>query len=106
MALAEIFADEEGIDLCGIASHHDILKVIGKNLRLDKIALAQQLGKAASFPDVVQGIAVKPVRIFVVDPADLAAFEVSTIFISQIKMLGHFLESQALQLAAADIVEL
>ena len=49
MALAEIFAEKERVDPGGVAAHDHVLVVVGKNLRLDEIARAQEIGDRARF---------------------------------------------------------
>src|SRR4030095_9004805 len=43
MALPKIFAQEQRIDSRGIAAHDHVLVIVWKNLRLNKIARAQQI---------------------------------------------------------------
>src|SRR5207253_9594201 len=43
VALTERFAQKERVDPCGISAHDDILIIIGKDLRLDEVARAQQV---------------------------------------------------------------
>ena len=47
MALSEIFAEKERVDPRGVAAHDHILVVVGKNLRLDEVARAQEIGDGA-----------------------------------------------------------
>ena len=49
MALPEIFAEKERVDPGGVAAHDHVLVVVGKNLRLDEIARAQEIGDGARF---------------------------------------------------------
>ena len=49
MALPEIFAEEECVDPRGVPAHDHILVIVGKDLRLDEIAGAQQIGDGAGF---------------------------------------------------------
>ena len=43
MALPKVFAQKQGIDACGVASHDHVLIIVGKNLRLNEVARAQQI---------------------------------------------------------------
>src|ERR1700746_1600621 len=43
MASPKIFAQEQCIDACGVAAYDHILVVIRKDLRLNEVALAQQV---------------------------------------------------------------
>jgi hypothetical protein len=43
MPLAGIFAKEKRVDARGVAAHDDVLVVVGKNLRLNEVAWAQQV---------------------------------------------------------------
>ena len=47
VALPEIFAQEEGVDPGGVAAHDHVLVVVGKNLRLDEVARAEEIGHGA-----------------------------------------------------------
>src|SRR5438046_8573845 len=42
MALPVIFAEKERVDPGGVAAHDHVLVVVGKNLRLDEVAGAEQ----------------------------------------------------------------
>ena len=55
MALPEIFAQEERVDAGGVAAHDHVLVVVGKNLRLDEIARAQEIGDGARFAHRAEG---------------------------------------------------
>src|SRR6266480_5984795 len=54
MALPKIFAQEQRINPRSVAAHDHILIVVGKNLRLDEVARAEQLGDRACFMDRAQ----------------------------------------------------
>ena len=47
MALPEIFPQKERVDARGVAAHDHILVVVGKNLGLDEVARAQEIGDRA-----------------------------------------------------------
>src|SRR3989440_7862505 len=49
MALPVIFAKEERVDAGGVVAHDYVLIVVGKNLRLDEVAGAQEIGHGAGF---------------------------------------------------------
>src|SRR4029077_11149620 len=49
MPLAKIFAKEKRVDARGVAAHDDVLVVVGKNLRLNEVAWAQQVRYRACF---------------------------------------------------------
>ena len=49
MAPPEIFAQEDGVDARSVATHDYVLVVVGKNLRLDEIARAEQISYLARF---------------------------------------------------------
>src|SRR5437762_13484494 len=49
MALPVVFAEEKRVDPGGVPADDDVLVVVGKNLGLDEIARAQQLGDSARF---------------------------------------------------------
>ena len=43
MPLAKIFAQEKRVDARGVTAHDHVLVVVGKDLRLDEVARAQQV---------------------------------------------------------------
>ena len=55
VALPEIFAEEERVDAGGVAAHDHVLVVVGKNLRLDEVARAQELGHGARLAHGAEG---------------------------------------------------
>src|ERR1700738_3332855 len=59
MALPEIFAQEKRVDARGIPAHDYVLVVVRKNLRLDEITRAQQLGDGARFAHRAKGALAK-----------------------------------------------
>src|SRR5436189_605064 len=55
MALPVIFAEEERVDPGGISAHDHILVIIGKNLRLNEVARAEEVGDRARFAHSAEG---------------------------------------------------
>src|SRR5437763_4447420 len=49
MALPVIFAEEESVDPSRVPAHDHVLIVVGKNLRLDEIARAEETGDCPGF---------------------------------------------------------
>ena len=47
MALPKIFAKKERVDPGGVTAHDHVLVIVGKNLRLDEVARAEQIGDRA-----------------------------------------------------------
>ena len=62
MALPKIFAQKERVDAGGVAAHDHVLIVVGKNLRLDEIARAEEIGDGARFAHAHRGRACGNVR--------------------------------------------
>src|SRR6266487_3021952 len=54
MALPEIFAQKKRVDASRVTTHDHVLIVVGKNLRLNEVARAEQLGDRACFMDRAQ----------------------------------------------------
>src|SRR6266550_2932250 len=54
MALPKIFAQEQRINPRSVAAHDHILIIVGKNLGLNEVARAEQLGDRACFMDRAQ----------------------------------------------------
>src|SRR6202165_5938741 len=55
MALPVIFAEEERVDAGGIAAHNHVLVVVGKNLRLNEVARAEEIGDGSGFAHSAEG---------------------------------------------------
>ena len=55
VALPEIFAEEKRVDAGGVAAHDHVLVVVGKNLRLDEVTRAEQLGDGSRFTYCTEG---------------------------------------------------
>ena len=54
MALPEIFAQKKRVDASRVTAHDHVLIVVGKNLRLNEVARAEQLGDRACFMERAQ----------------------------------------------------
>ena len=65
MALPEIFAEKERVDPGGVAAHDHILVVVGKNLRLDEVARAQEIGDRSRLAHRTEGALAVAFRIIV-----------------------------------------
>src|SRR5438034_4523762 len=63
MPLPKILAQEKCVNARGVATHDDVLVIIGKNLRLDEIARAQQVRQSACFPNAAESASPEPFRI-------------------------------------------
>ena len=55
VALAEVFAEEEGVDAGGVAAHDDVLVVVGENARLDEVAGREEIGDGAGLAHGAEG---------------------------------------------------
>src|SRR5438046_9447247 len=64
MALPVIFAEEERIDAGGISAHDDVLVVVGKNLRLNEVARAEEIGDGVRFAHSAEGTLPEAIRAF------------------------------------------
>ena len=75
--LAKIFAQEQTVDPGCVAAHDHVLVVVGKNLRLDEVARAEQVGDSASlahraqgaFPETLAGSGVFALKLFAASSA-------------------------------------
>src|SRR3954469_18468676 len=61
MSLPEVFPQEQGIDARSVSANDYVLIIVGKDLRLDKITGAQQIGHGPGFADRTQGPLTEPV---------------------------------------------
>src|ERR1700682_1738595 len=69
MALPVIFSEEECVDAGGVAAHDHVLVVVGKNLRLNEVARAEEIGDGSGFAHSAEGAF----------PEAIGAFDVSAL---------------------------
>ena len=107
MALPVVFAEEERVDAGGVAAHDHVLVVVGKNLRLDEVARAEEIGDGARFPYGAEGALPEAIGIFEVDALEFLAAQGRNLrFVRESEVLGHVDPLEAGEAAHADIVEL
>ena len=75
MALPVIFAEEERVDAGGVAAHDHVLVVVGKNLRLDEVARAQEIGDGARFAHGAEGALPEAIGVLEVGALEFLAAE-------------------------------
>src|SRR5437773_8386302 len=107
MALPVIFAEEERVDPGGISAHDHVLVIIGKNLRLNEVARAEEVGDRARFAHSAEGTLPEAIGAFKVSALQFLAAERRDLrFVAESKVLRHVDSLEAREAPHADIVKL
>ena len=106
LPLAQVFAQEEAVDLGRVPANHHILVVVGKNRRLCEPCRTQRRRQRARLPHVLQGVFPECLAILGVSLGDFARPEFHAVLLGDTKVPRRRLESETFQLSRADIVEL
>ena len=107
MALPVIFAEEERVDPGGVAAHDHVLVVVGKNLRLDEVARAEEIGDGARFAHGAEGALPETVGVFEIGALEFLAAERGDLrLVGEAEVLRHVDPLEAGEAAHADIVKL
>ena len=73
MALPVIFAEEKRVDAGGVPAHDHVLVVVGKNLGLDEVARAEEIGDGARFTHGAEGALPEAIGVFEISALQLLA---------------------------------
>src|ERR1044071_882272 len=107
MALPVIFAEEERVDPGCIPTHDHILVIVGKNLRLNEVARAKEIGDGAGFAHGAKGTLPEAIGASNVSALQFLAAERRNLrFGGESKVLGHVDPLEAREAPHAHIVKL
>src|SRR5260370_15239766 len=107
MALPEILAQEESINPRGVTAHDHILIIVRKNLGLDEIARAEQIGDRARFLHRTERACAEFFRIIDVSALQFFASKRRELFsIAKAEMVRHIHALEPGKRAHANVVKL
>ena len=104
VARAQIFAQQQGLDLGGGAPHTDRLQGQGQQLALREVGAEQDRGDGGGLADVVRRIAQEGGVVLAEGPGDVAAFDVGAVRRGHAEMARHRLERMVFQRPVRHVV--